>query len=337
MGPVVIAADHTQDLGFLGFGMSLPEHVMTNDDWSRLVETSDAWITRRTGIRERRIASDLESTLTFALEASRQALASAGLAPEDIDELVLATDSPEVRSPDTASFLQHELGLRAIPSYDLSGSGCAGYLMAVDLARARLGSADKKILVVGVDVLSKIIDWKDRSTAVLFGDGAGACVMGRGARMAVQQMTAGTDGRYTRSLGMPTGGTSRPLTLERVRHAEHRRVAMDGPLVFREAVRRMVEAGEQVLALAGIEAADVDCVVAHQASLRLVDAISAQLGIERDRFVLHLERYGHLGSAAIPVALCELDQSERLSAGDRVLMLGFGPGFHWGAGVVQVM
>ena len=319
-------------IGLLGLGVYLPERVMTNDEWAEYVDTSDDWIVARTGIHTRRIAADDESTADLALAAARAALADGGFEPADINEIVLATDTPEVFAPDTAAYVQARLGVGHIPCYDLAGSGCAGFVLALDIARSRALADGRRVLVIGVELITRLMNWKDRNTCVLFGDAAGAAVVGRGPN-AVQVLaaTAGTDGTRSDILGLETGGTRQPVTMERVRQGLHKNLVMDGREVFREAVRRMSEASLQVLAKAGVAMDDVALVVPHQANLRILNAVAARLGLSEERVFINVREYGNTGSASVPVALWEARDQGRIKPGDLVLLTAFGAGFHWAA------
>ncbi len=309
---------------------------MTNDDWADLVDTSDEWITTRTGIKERRIAGPDETTLTMAASASRVALDDAGLGPGDLDEIIVATDTPEVYTPDTASFLQHELGAREIPAFDLGGSGCAGFVQAVDVARARLLLGAERILVVGVELISRLVSQEDRSTAVLFGDAAGAVVMGRaGGRAEVLDVVAGTDGAKAEILTLLTGGSRHPFSLEAAQAGEHQHLIMDGRRVFKEAVHRMSAAVEDVVARVGRTLEDVALVIPHQANKRIIDAVGSRLGFDADRVHVNVDRFGNTGSASVPLALWEAVERDRIRGGDLVVLTAFGAGFHWAAAAVQ--
>ena len=319
-------------IGLLGLGVYLPERVMTNDEWAEYVDTSDDWIVARTGIHTRRIAADDESTADLALAAARAALADGGFEPADINEIVLATDTPEVFAPDTAAYVQARLGVGHIPCYDLAGSGCAGFVLALDIARSRALADGRRVLVIGVELITRLMNWKDRNTCVLFGDAAGAAVVGRGPN-AVQVLaaTAGTDGTRSDILGLETGGTRQPVTMERVRQGLHKNLVMDGREVFREAVRRMSEASLQVLAKAGVAMDDVALVVPHQANLRILNAVAARLGLSEERVFINVREYGNTGSASVPVALWEARDQGRIKPDDLVLLTAFGAGFHWAA------
>ncbi|MDX1501899.1 MAG: beta-ketoacyl-ACP synthase 3 [Thermoanaerobaculia bacterium] len=318
--------------GILGFGAYTPERVFTNDDWSRYVDTSDEWITTRTGIKRRRFAADGENTVDMAEQAARIALASAGLAADDVAELIVATDTPEVYAPDSASFLQHRLGVGEVPAYDLAGSGCAGFLLGLDLARARALAHGGKVLVVGVELISRLMDWEDRNTCVLFGDAAGAAVVAAGAApIQILAATAGTDGSKADILMREVGGTRSPFTLERAEAREHLDIAFHGREVFREAVSRMTQASHEVLRAAGVDPSEIDLVVPHQANLRILNAVANALKLPEEKFFVEVEEYGNTGSASVPLALYHAHQQGRIRSGDTVLLTAFGAGFHWAA------
>ncbi len=231
-------------IGLLGLGAYVPDRVMTNDDWAEYVDTSDEWITTRTGIKTRRVAADDETTVDLAVAAAERALEDAAMAVTEIDEIIVATDTPEVYIPDTAPFLQQRLGAREVPSFDLAGSGCAGFVLGLDVARSRALSGGKKVLVVGVELLTRLMDWSDRATCVLFGDAAGAAVVGPTGKGGGEflSFTAGTDGAQAEILGLEAGGTRRPFTFEGAERGEHKDIVMKGREVFKEAVTRMAAA-----------------------------------------------------------------------------------------------
>jgi 3-oxoacyl-[acyl-carrier-protein] synthase-3 len=325
----------TTPVGVLGLGAYLPSRIMTNAEWAEHVDTSDEWIRERTGIERRRIAAEDESTVDLALAAAESALEDAGLEAKDLDEIVVTTDTPEVYIPDTASYLQERLGAREVPAYDLAGSGCAGFLLGLDVARSRvLAGAARRILVVGVELLTRLMSWRDRNTCVLFGDAAGAMVVGRhAAAIEILAATAGTDGSQADILTLEAGGTRLPFDEEVARRGLHHDVVMKGRQVFREAVRRMSQAARETLARAGLELADVDLLVPHQANLRILDAVGRELGLPEDRVFVNLQEYGNTGSASVPLALWEARETGRIGARANVLLVSFGAGFHW-AGVL---
>jgi len=319
-------------VGLLGLGAYLPERIMLNEEWAEHVDTSDEWITARTGIRRRRVAAPDESTADLAVAAAERAIGDAGMTAQDVDEIIVATDTPEVYIPDTASFVQARLGAREVTAYDLGGSGCAGFVLGLDVARSRAVTTGKRVLVIGVEVLTRLMNWSDRNTCVLFGDAAGAAVVGEGPGAAeILAATAGTDGSRSDILKLEVGGTRSPVTEERVRQGLHKDIVMSGREVFREAVGRMTAASKQVLEQAGLGIEDVALVVPHQANKRILDAVGDRLGVPAERLFTNVENYGNTGSASVPVALTEARDQGRIEPGDVVLLTAFGAGFHWSA------
>ena len=322
-------------VGILGLGAYVPERVMTNDEWSRYVDTSDAWIRERTGIERRRVAAADQSTVDLALPAAELALADAGLVAHDLDEIVVATDTPEVFIPDTAAFVQQRLGAREVPAYDLAGSGCAGFLQALDVARSRvLAGAAGRVLVLGVELLTRLMSWHDRNTCVLFGDAAGAAVVGAsgppGPRAAeILAAVAGTDGSAAGILALEAGGTRVPFSEEVARQGLHHRIDFNGREVFRHAVRRMAQAGREALAKAGRAIDEVALLVPHQANLRILEAVRRELELPPEKVFVNVHEYGNTGSASVPLALWEARRAGRIASGDLVLLVSFGAGFHW--------
>lgn len=325
-------------VGLLGVGIYLPEREMSNEEWSAYVDTSDAWIRERTGIVTRRIAAPEETTVDLAVAAARSALEKCSLDPGDLAEIVVATDTPEVYVPSTACFVQHRLGAPEIPCYDLSGSGCAGFLQALDIARARVLLGRDPVLVIGVELLTRILSWHDRNTAVLFGDGAGAVlVTARSPAAEVLAADSGTDGSQTSSLGIEVGGTRRPFTLEEALGDHQKQAVMHGRQVFREAVKRMAGVSQRVLDLAAVKVEDLALLIPHQANARIVDAVGRSLGVAPEKVLLNVDAYGNMGSASIPVALWEAESSGCITAGDLVLLASFGAGFQWGAMLLRYL
>jgi len=320
----------------LGFGGYVPARVVTNDYWARQVDTTDEWITQRTGIKERRFAADDESTMTLATQAAASALKDADLTPDDIDEIVLATDTPEMMTPDTAALVQNQLGCRNIPTYDLGGSGCAGFVQALDVARSRILVQPQVVLVIGVELISRMISMKDRATSVLFGDGAGAVVMGpdRG-RAEVLDVVAGTDGSAAEILTLAAGGTRNPFNAESLANGDYNRLVMDGRRVFTEAVRRMSEAASDVLDKVGRSLSDVKLVIPHQANIRIIDAVRKKMGLDERAVFVNVEKFGNTGSATVPFAMWQAVNEGRIEEGDLVVLTAFGAGFHWAAAAVQ--
>jgi len=319
-----------------GFGGYVPSRVVTNDEWAELVDTSDEWITQRTGIKRRRFAAENESTMTMAAAAAEVAMADAGIGPADIDEIVLATDTPEMLTPDTAALVQDRLGCRHIPTYDLGGSGCAGFVQAIDVARSRIAFAPRTVLVIGVELITRLISLEDRATAVLFGDGAGAVIMAPGpGRGEVLEVVTGTDGSAAEILTLAAGGTRNPFNEASLASGDYNRLVMDGRKVFTEAVRRMTEASTEVLSLVGRSISEVALVIPHQANLRIIDAVRRKLGLDEDKVYTNIQEYGNIGSATVPFALWEAVRDGRIEKGDLVVLTAFGAGFHWAAAAIQ--
>ncbi len=309
---------------------------MTNDEWAKLLDTSDEWITQRTGIKRRHIAADDESTMTMAVAAAEVALKDANLVPDDIDEIILATDTPEMMTPDTSALVQHQLGCRNIPTYDLGGSGCAGFVQAVDVAKTRITVQPKKILVIGVELISRMISATDRATSILFGDAAGAVVMGPdSSRAEVLEVISGTDGAHAEILTLAAGGTRNPFNKDTLENGDYNRLVMDGRKVFVEAVRRMSEASLEVVRRVGRSISDVALIIPHQANLRIIDAVGRKLGVDQERVYVNVDEYGNTGSATVPLAMWEAVENNRIKGGDLVVLTAFGAGFHWAAAAVQ--
>lgn len=320
----------------MGFGRYAPSRVVTNDDWAEMVDTTDEWITQRTGIKRRRFAADDESTMTMAVAAAEKAMKDADLLAGEIDEIIVATDTPEMMTPDTAALVQHQLGCRNVPTYDLGGSGCAGFVQALDVAASRIAFSPKNVLVIGVELISRMISLKDRSTAVLFGDAAGAVVVGpEPSRAEVLGVVAGTDGDHAEILTLAAGGTRNPFNEDTLASGDYNRLVMDGRKVFVEAVRRMSQATAEVLEKIGRSIADVSLVIPHQANQRIIDAVRKQLGLDEDHFFVNVHEYGNTGSATVPFAMSEAVDEGRIREGDLVLLTAFGAGFHWAAAALQ--
>lgn len=332
-----MSAAFTQPVAsILGFGGYVPERVVSNDEWASLVDTSDEWITQRTGIKRRRFAADNETTMTLAAEAAESALNDAGLTPGDIDEIVVATDTPEMMTPDTAALVQHRLGCRSVPTYDLGGSGCAGFVQALDVARSRILVEPKLVLVIGVELISRMISMTDRATSVLFGDGAGAVVLGpEGGRAEVLGVVSGTDGSAAEILTLAAGGTRNPFNAQSLASGDYNRLVMDGRRIFVEAVSKMSEAAVDVLGKVGRDLSDVSLVIPHQANLRIIEAVRKKLELTEDQVYVNIEEYGNTGSATVPLALWEAVDRSRIDSGDLVVLTAFGAGFHWAAAALQ--
>lgn len=317
-----------------GCGMYVPEKVLTNQDLEKMVDTSDEWITARTGIRQRRIASPEESTSTMAVEAAKQALQRAGLTAADIDMVIVGTATPDYQFPATACLVQDALGIRG-GAFDLE-AGCTSFMYALSLAASTVATGmNRNVLVIGSEVLSRILDWTDRSTCVLFGDGAGAVVVSPSDAPGLEpQWVLGSDGSGGLSLYLPAGGSKQPASERTVAEGQHF-VKMSGPEVFRFATRVVAEAVNQVMDKAHLTVDDIDLCVPHQANNRIIGSAMRRLGIPNDRVFVNIDKYGNTSSASIPIAMCEAEAEGRLRPGDTVVMVGFGAGLTWGAGAIE--
>ena len=318
-----------------GIGSYVPARKVDNQELSQKVDTSDEWIRTRTGIKERRIAEDNENTSDLALEASRRAIADAGISAEQIDLVLVATITPDMAFPSTACLLQHKLGIPKVACFDLEAA-CSGFLYALDVADGMLSSGRYKCaLVVGAEKLSSIMDWGDRTTCVLFGDGAGAAVLskeGQGAELLGFQ--CGADGSNPTLLHQPAGGSMLPASSETVETGEHF-LKMNGREIFKSAVRVMERAATELLAKHGFDKSDVDHVIPHQANARIVESLSQRLEIPLDKFYCNLHKYGNTSAASIPLALDEAYKSSTFKKGDLGLLVAFGAGLTWSSTLVR--
>jgi 3-oxoacyl-[acyl-carrier-protein] synthase-3 len=324
----VIGAANGTRIGITGLGCHVPERVVTNEELSTLVDTTDEWIVERTGIRERRIASDEEALTDVALPAARAALADAGVDAVDIDLLVCATVTPDMMFPTSSALLADALGMPHAAAYDLL-AGCTGFVYAIAQAYGMLASGlSRRALVVGGDVLSKILDWEDRSTLVLFGDGAGAVVMEPVARGGFLGFELGADGGGGEHLWLPGSGS---------RHFDDPEsfVKMNGREVFKFATRVMVSSAEAILDTCGKTIDDVDVYVPHQANVRIIDHAVRKLGVAPEKVVVNVDRYGNTSSGSIPLALADAREEGRLRGGELVLMTGMGAGLTWGSALIE--
>jgi 3-oxoacyl-[acyl-carrier-protein] synthase III len=321
-------------ISITGLGSYVPERVLTNDDLSTMMDTNDEWIRERTGIRERRIAEPEQALSDLCLPAAREALADAGLEGSEIDLIIVATVTPDMAFPSTGAILADQLGADAAAAYDLS-AGCTGFMYAVAQGYGMLaGGLANTALIVGGDVLSKIMDWSDRSTAVLFGDGAGAVVLERVADGGFLGFELGADGSGGPQLYLPAGGSRTPASVESVEERLHF-VQMNGREVFKFATRVLVSSAEAVLAECGRTIADVDVYVPHQANVRIIEHARQRLGIPEEKTVIDVDRYGNTSSGSIPLALVDARADGRLRPGQLVLMTGMGAGLTWGSGLIE--
>lgn len=318
-------------VGITGVGSFVPERIMTNSDLEKIVDTSNEWIMDRTGIEERRIAEDDISTSDIAAIAAQRAMEDAKVLPEAIDLILVATISPDYIFPSTACMVQKHIGATNAAAFDIN-AGCTGFIYALTTAKAFVKSGIyKKVLVVGAETLSKIVNWKDRNTCVLFGDGAGACIVEpceAGLGMLAEDL--GSDGSKGDVLIVPAGGSRKPTSLETIEEGLNF-IKMDGREVFKFAVRIMEKASNDLLRKAGLTSKDIDLLVPHQANIRIIDSALKKLDLPREKVFVNLEKYGNMSAASIPVALDEALEQKRIKKGDNLLLVAFGAGLTWGS------
>ena len=316
------------EVSITGIGCKVPDRVMRNDELSQYVDTSDEWIRERTGIRERRIASEDEALSDLALPATRDALAMAGYEGKDLDLVIVATVTPDMAFPSTAAIVADAIGAADAAAYDLS-AGCTGFMYALAQGYGMLaGGLARRALVVGGDVLSRLFDWTDRSTLVLFGDGVGAVVLEAVPERGFLGFELGADGSGGESLWLPGSGS-------RIFADADRRIKMNGREVFKFATRILVKSAEDILAKCEVGVDDVDLYIPHQANVRIIDHATRRLGVPSDRVVINVDRYGNTSSGSIPLALAEALAGGRLRKGDLVLMTGMGAGLTWGSALMR--
>ena len=318
-----------------GWGKCLPRQILTNDDLAKRIDTSDEWIRSRTGIAARRIADARESTATLAIRAARNALAVSGLPPQKLELIIVATITPEHIFPATACLVQDALGASRAGAFDLS-AGCSGFVYALSLAAQAIESGrHRNALVIGSETLSRIVDWNDRNTCVLFGDGAGAVILeaaeGHGG---FRSCVLGADGSGANLLIMPAGGSRHPANPTSFHNGEHF-IRMDGREVYRFASRIIVRATREVVEAAGLTLNDVSLLIPHQANIRIIESAARELGLKEDRVYVNIQRYGNTSSASVPIALCEAVEEGRLHPGDRIVLVGFGAGLTWAAALLR--
>jgi 3-oxoacyl-[acyl-carrier-protein] synthase-3 len=321
--------------GILGTGHSYPKGILTNADLEKIVDTSDEWITTRTGIKQRRKAAPGEYTSQFAVRASRDAIKRAGIRPHDIDLILCATVTPDQILPSTACLIQAELGANKAAAMDIVAA-CSGFLYGLELADAMIrGGQSKYALVIGAEILTRYVDYTDRSTCVLFGDGAGASVLGPvGANRGILAAKIRSDGRLEEQLYAPGGGTKGGFSAETIARGDHF-FKMKGNEVFKVAIRSMTEIASEVLDEAGLKKDDVNLFIPHQANQRITDAVASKLKVDSSKVYSNIAMHGNTSSASIPIGLDECVSSGRISEGDVILMASFGGGVTWGSVVMR--
>ena len=324
----------TIPVGILGLGIYLPEKRLINADLEKMVDTTNEWIITRTGINERRIADKGVPTSELATAAARNALQSAGIQVSDLDLIIVATISPDMLFPATACVVQHKLGAEC-PAYDISAA-CSGFPFAMSAAQSYVSSGMyKRVLVIGAEVLSSFIDWTDRSTCVLFGDGAGAAILAPAINgRTIVSTYLGSSGKHADLLKLPAGGSAMPTSDETVRNRLHY-LKMDGKEIFKLAVRCMGNAVLKILSDNRLELNDIACLIPHQANLRIIKAVAERVGMPMERVFINVDKYGNMSSAASIVALAEAAESGRIKNGDYVVLVAFGAGLTWSATLIR--
>jgi len=321
-------------VGIIGVGSYVPEKILSNADLEKMVDTSDEWITTRTGIKERRLVKKGQATSDLAIEAAKKALIDAKLKAEELDLIIVASITPDMQFPSTACFVQNGLGAKNAVCFDISAA-CAGFVYGVIIAQQFLQSGKfKRALVIGAEVLSQITDWSDRNTCVLFGDGAGACILGEVKDGGILSTYMGSDGSLNNLLFLPGGGSRNPASKETLNSKMHY-IKMEGNEVFKLAVRILADAANQALKQCGLDYKSVNCFIPHQANIRILLAVAKRLGLSEDKIYLNIARYGNMSSASTAVAFCEAVEQKRIKKGDIVVLDAFGAGLVWGAIVIK--
>jgi len=322
-------------VSIIGTGSYLPERIMTNAELERMVDTSDEWIRTRTGISERRIAAKDEYTSDMAAKAAKAAIEQAGISPDELDLIIVATVTPDMPFPSTACLVQRILKAKRAACFDVSAA-CSGFVYALEIAQQFITSHTyNTVLVIGADKLSNLIDWTDRNTCVLFGDGAGAAILrNRSGSHGVISSYMGSDGNFADILSIPGGSCRMPLSPE-VLDKRLNTIKMSGKEVYKQAVNAMLTAAKTALEQSGLKAEDLACVIPHQANMRIIEAIADRMKLPLDRFLVNLDRYGNTSAAAVAIALDEANRTGRMKIGDYVLLVVFGGGLTWASSVIQ--
>jgi 3-oxoacyl-[acyl-carrier-protein] synthase-3 len=320
----------------VGWGKYVPSRVITNADLEKALDTSDEWIVARTGIRERHIAEEGESNSSMSIAAAKQALSKAGVRPRDLDLIIVATSSPDYLTPPVSSLIQNGLGAKNVGAFTLV-TGCSGFVYALSTAQQFIASgACNTVLVIGAELLSRFIDWNDRSTCVLFGDGAGAVVLqATHTPCGVLSFVLGSDGSGAKHLILPAGGSSRPPSHETLDQGLHT-VRMNGPVVFKFATQVLGKALQQAIKKAGLETEDIDLFIPHQANARIIKSAARYVGLPEEKIFLNIHKYGNTSAASIPIALCEALDEGRAKPGDTLAFVAFGAGLTWASAIFKI-
>ncbi len=318
-----------------GVGSYVPERILTNADLEKMVETSDEWITTRTGIKERHIAAENEYTSDLATKAALRAMEMAGVTAEQIDLIIVASITPDMPFPNTACLVQQKIGARRIPAFDIEAA-CSGFIYALEVGQNFItGRTYETVLVIGAEKLSAITNWKDRNTCVLFGDGAGAAILqNRPLSHGLLTTALGADGGKADLLSMPGGGSRRPASAQTILDGLHF-LRMDGKETFKNAVQAMCSAANEVLTRCEIDITRIKCVIPHQANRRIIDAVGDRLGATPEQLFINLDKYGNTSAASVAIALDEAVRSGKISRGDLILIVAFGAGLTWGAAIIE--
>ena len=326
---------HLRTVSITGVGSYLPARILTNQDLEKMVSTTSEWITTRTGIEQRRIAAPNEATSDLALLASKRALQDAKITPDQVELIIVATITPDMLFPSTACLVQQKLGARRAAAFDIEAA-CSGFVYALDIAAHFVQSHTyDTVLVIGAEKMSSVINWKDRNTCVLFGDGAGAAVVqNRPTAHGLLTTCLGADGTKATLLDMPGGGSACPASLESLQKRMHF-LRMDGKETFKNAVNAMVSAATEALDRCGLSISQIRCIIPHQANLRIISAVGERLGATEDQVFINVKKYGNTSAASVAIALDEAVRTERIRRGDLVLMVVFGAGLTWGAAIIE--
>jgi 3-oxoacyl-[acyl-carrier-protein] synthase III len=323
-----------KSVGILGTGSFVPEKKLTNFDLEKIMDTSDEWIKTRTGVSERRITDENTATSDLATQAALNAIKSANLSPEDIDLIIVATVTPDMSFPSTACIVQANIGAKNAAAFDLEAA-CTGFIYGLTIGRSLIQSnMHKHVLVIGAETLSKVIDYTDRGTAILFGDGAGAAVLGEVEDGGILSTYLGADGASGGYLTLPAGGSRKPASIETVNDRLHY-VKMAGSDVFKFAVRIMGDSSTKAVDMAGLKLENVDYLIPHQANIRIIEASAKRLKLPMDKVYVNIDKYGNMSAASIPVALDEAYRSNKIKKGDNIVVVGFGGGLTWGSSLIK--
>jgi len=320
----------------IGIGSYLPEKILTNADLEKLVETSDEWITTRTGIKERRIASEIEATSDLAIKAAEKAISKAKISPDEIDAIIVATVTPDMFFPSTSCLVQKGLKAKNAAAFDISAA-CSGFIYALSIAKDSIKSGTfKTVLVIGSETMSRVTDWQDRNTCVLLGDAAGAVILRKtDSPSDILSSYLGADGNYSDLLYMPGGGSREPATYKTIDERKHF-LKMEGNKLFKIAVKAMADSAQKAIALAGLTCNDINLFIPHQANIRIIEAVAKHLDISMEKVFLNIHKYGNTSSATTPVALEEAIIEGKVKKGDIVVLVAFGGGLTWGSVVIKL-